>query len=150
MNRQESIIYAAGIFDGEGCVLVTKPRQSRATPGLNVQIAGNYVPMFEWLVANFGGSFGKAGRPKRIGETANYGPVKTNQKQSYQWLATGAAAQSFLELVLPYLMEKKEQAYVAVNPDCQWLTRPFYRLATEVVDSRMAVQSQLRELRRID
>lgn len=150
MNRQESIIYAAGLFDGEGCVLVTKPRQSRMTPGLNVQIAGNYVPMFEWLVANFGGSFNKAGHPKRIGETANYGPVKTNQKQGYQWLVTGAAAQAFLELVLPYLMEKKGQAYVAVNPDCQWLVRLAYRLPAEVVESRMAVHNQLRELRRVD
>jgi hypothetical protein len=88
--------YIAGLFDGEGCILVTRG-------SLRVQIAGCYRPTIEALPEQFGGW---------ICRDKDKGP---SYKTCYRWVITCSPAQAFLRTILPYLREKREQAELALQ-----------------------------------
>lgn len=97
------LAYAAGFFDGEGCVLIAKPynkKSNRRYHRLDVDIAQKDPRPLFWLHAHFGGRIGKA--PSQL------------RKGAMHWILHDQAAGNFLEAIRPYLVLKGEQADIAL------------------------------------
>ncbi|GAH99585.1 unnamed protein product, partial [marine sediment metagenome] len=101
-NEQE-IAYLAGFFDGEGCVLL-KFNYSAGGPSsyLSVQLANVFPAPLYLCQRIFGGKVSLA--KSRHGCNA-----------VYQWGVYSKKAETFLTVVLPYLIIKKEEAVLALQ-----------------------------------
>jgi len=100
--------YAAGFFDGEGCIILGQPpksSRSREPIGavtLKVQVVNNVLAPLTWLEETFGGSI-------------SYRPIYAHTvKPHYRWLISGKAAAAFLHAILPWLKIKHTQAEAAI------------------------------------
>jgi hypothetical protein len=95
--------YAAGLFDGEGCVAVymngRKTSYSLQTM-LRQNVNDAVSEVFASLRDKFGGSL--MAHPTPSG------------KRSYNWQLSGQNAANFLEFMLPHLRFKLEQARIAL------------------------------------
>jgi len=96
------IIYAAGLFDGEGCV--TSTTASKGNRSLRVSLASTCLDLVEFMELNFGGKV-----YKRID--------RRSIKAQHQWHIGGAKAVEFLKLIFPYMREvtKRARAEVAIT-----------------------------------
>lgn len=102
--------YAAGLFDGEGSVTIgmirrNNPNYKCPQHVLVVTCTNGHKPTIEWLHKKFGSS--KAMR-KRFGQNLRW-------RACYGWNATANKALYFLEIVLPYLKVKKDQAELGIR-----------------------------------
>lgn len=97
--------YIAGIFDGEGTVGIYSYKGRVPSPVL--AIAGHYKPLLEALQDHYG-----------FGSVFAYG-TRSKRKQdwvNYRWqLRSWDEIVKVLEDLLPYLMEKKEQALLMLK-----------------------------------
>lgn len=103
-----NILYLAGYFDGEGFVTVqfhSWVRRGKQYSGyqLHTGIGNTYKPLLDEVQQEFGGKIdiGKKRLPQH--------------RQFYTWRATGDTARNFLQSLLPYLYEKKEQVNLALQ-----------------------------------
>ena len=103
MKKVEVLAYAAGIFDGEGCIVLGKPRPGKGGRQLFVQVTNTEVWICEWLKFQFGGSIQSHDRKNK------------KWKKCYVWVIVSRQADSFLEIVLPYLNLKRPQAELAIS-----------------------------------
>lgn len=105
-NQREAALYAylAGIIDGEGCLRVSKSaartdlRQKNPVYGIQITVGMGCLKICQLLQDTFGGSI----YTER---------VQQGRKTIHRWRVTskrGAAA--VLKKVMPYLIEKREQA----------------------------------------
>lgn len=103
----DQIAYTAGLFDGEGCVLLNKqsPRKNgKTTPYyLKISIRSTYKPVIEWLRETYGGSIGASK------------PYKVTHKPSWEWLLYSNDALRFLQSVRPYLKIKLDEAIIGIE-----------------------------------
>jgi len=93
------LAYAAGLFDGEGCVSINKVRQKQYVRDgyqLRCSISITHEPTSFWFQERFGGSH------KLI--------ARKNARNYWQWVLVARKARTFLEAVEPYLVIKKEVA----------------------------------------
>jgi hypothetical protein len=101
-----SIPYAAGIFDGEGCVspyVANTHKGKYTTVRLRINVTNTSIELLEKLKTVFGvGSI----RPKKR---------TTRQKSCWQWTVTSKQAKTVLEKILPYLIVKKDQAIAGIR-----------------------------------
>lgn len=99
--------YAAGIIDGEGCIMIAKQSSSVLYWGcgfyLRVRVSTIDTILAPWLDSTFGGH--SYITKKRDGY--NY--------PDYHWYICSDKAMRFLEKLLPYLKLKKEEALVAIQ-----------------------------------
>lgn len=97
--------YAAGFFDGEGCVYLHRKPRTRG-PGwdvrLTAQLSGTDRRPLDEFIVRYGGAVHPAGQPKG------------NRRQTYQWITASLKARAFLEAVLPYLIIKRKHAELAI------------------------------------
>lgn len=107
MDERDIVVWAAGFFDGEGCVgvyvLPPSPVRKLHRVTLVVNAANTDRRPLE-LLKRFGGTHfvsWKSGRP--------------GQRIVYRWQIQGQQAYLFLLAVLPYLVVKKEQAELAIK-----------------------------------
>ncbi len=110
MNRGEKVIWAAGFFDGEGCVSVR--RRKPVNQGKTASQEYTYVLV---VTANQ-----KARSPLEIlqqlfGGAIFYHSHKENHCPMYTWQATTLIAAAMLREILPYLVVKQEQAEIALT-----------------------------------
>lgn len=96
LRRIEEMAYYAGIIDGEGCISYYK--------SLGVSVEGLYPKTLIEMHTVFGGSVSEI---KRI-----------NKRRYYRWRIYGQDAGRCLQMLLPYLREKKEQAEVGLEAMC--------------------------------
>lgn len=94
--------YAAGFFDGEGCILVVLQGGTYFFVGAKVGMGTRSRPVLDWLHARYGGSINAYGRPQN-GVTL---PV---------WRVSGRKCASFLERVRPFLRVKRREADLALT-----------------------------------
>mgnify|MGYP001559144618 CR=1 FL=1 len=87
--------YAAGIFDGEGSVSLTRNHSNR-WPGPQVSVASTDPELMDWLKAHFGGVVTR----KRT--------YAQHHRPSFQWKLTDRKALDFLRLVRPFLVIKRK------------------------------------------
>lgn len=97
--------YAAGIIDGEGCILIQKRSIERKSPTYSLRVALGVTDecLCIWMLRKFGGT--------RI-KNYNRGP---NYRRVYRWDLSGPRASEFLEKILPYLVIKVQQAQLGIE-----------------------------------
>ena len=104
MNETD-LAYVAGMFDGEGCILIVKQHPERNTFRLDVRVTSTDFPLLESLKENFGGWVGNQPDNKN---------VKKCRRARY-WAASSKTAFVFLKKIAPFLRIKKEQAGLAIE-----------------------------------
>lgn len=90
MVEQTDIAYAAGFFDGEGCISITK------NGAVDVRISNTAKNVLVRLQKNFGGSI--TNRTQKINKT------------QYAYSLYGDEAIEFIKTIKPYLLDKLPQA----------------------------------------
>lgn len=90
--------YAAGFFDGEGCVNVST---LRGKPFIRILVVNTNLEILTKLQQTWGGDVQK-----------NY-KSKAHWKQAYTWRLQHSACLGFLQDIYPYLVVKKNQAEAA-------------------------------------
>jgi hypothetical protein len=139
-TRRPSIdAYAAGLVDGEGCIYVT--RRGRAfSAWIDVGMTEKARPVLVKLLNAYGGTV-NAGRPA----TARW-------EATLRWRTWGSTAAHTLELLLPHLVLKPEQARLAIRVEAirAEATRPSGRTTwtDEMVRRCEAVRLEIQNLNR--
>ena len=100
-TQRDQRAWAAGFFDGEGCVGVYH-NQGRYV--LSVSVSQGRREPLEILLAMFGGSIQR-----------DYRPGGYNGKGTYSWRISGNKAAKALKAMLPFLVVKLAQAEVALE-----------------------------------
>jgi hypothetical protein len=112
--QDEMFAYTAGLFDGEGCINITKvnPKEGRANVNpcysLSVSLASTNQSVVEWLKEMFGGSITDRSQHKYYRKNPGWMPA-------WNWAAGSNLAQTFLTFILPYLKIKQFQAELALK-----------------------------------
>lgn len=97
------LAYLAGLFDGEGSVLVNKIWNKNCyTYRMRICISSTFLDVILWLKEILGGN---------ISTNKVYG----NRKESYVWQLGANSAADLLFVMLPYLRIKKEQALIGTE-----------------------------------
>jgi hypothetical protein len=102
--RKTKFAYIAGIIDGEGHLTISKirrPENSKTTNCFhytaNLGVTNTYLPLLKMLVEVVGGTY--------------YCSDRRANKICYKWvLNSNESREKFLLAILPYLLEKREQA----------------------------------------
>jgi hypothetical protein len=126
--------WAAGFFDGEGCVLVVQLSTGSLRVGIDVtQI--DRRPL-DALAERWGGRVGSFDR-KRVGT-----------RVAHKWRLHGREAQAFLADVLPFLRVKRAVALLALSFPMPAYTRGGDRLRPEITAERERIRIEVRALNR--
>jgi len=94
--------YAAGFFDGEGCVMVMKSQGHLPRPNysLKVAITNTDLEVLREFQQKWGGYVYQ---------------MQSKTKSRWQWQIARPGIVRFLEAVYPYLYSKKEQVEIALS-----------------------------------
>ena len=101
--------YAAGFFDGEGCVSVSQQTRQAGIRNFGYWqvrpiISNTDFPLLKWMHTSFGGT------------VHFHRNTKIGWRVQYQWFTTGSAHSIwFLSGMLPYLKIKKTEAELAIQ-----------------------------------
>lgn len=103
-----SIEYLAGAFDSEGTIGIhrstsTGIHRNGKTYAVQIAVTNTYLP----LLMEFRDMFG--------GTVTNRKPTGHGVKRRYDWYLTGQRARTFLITIMPYLLEKRQQAELAIQ-----------------------------------
>lgn len=112
MPSNEDSAWAAGFFDGEGHIGITKNTSAR-TFNLTLSVTQKRREPLDKIIGLFGGSC--------------YLAHHNGQPKFWRWHLSGRKAATVLVFLLPYLIVKRQQALLAVE---------FQRLKPENVNSR--------------
>ncbi len=102
--------WAAGIFDGEGCISINRQRADRR-PDLRSDTFRLYIKV----------TMGHRGTVERMleilktGTLHNHIPHNRTVNASYSWLAGARQAEKALHLMQPYLITKAEELQIALE-----------------------------------
>ena len=100
--------YIAGLFDGEGYVRINrweKPGSSHIRYNLVAGINMTYRPIIEKLHERFGGGL----------HMNRYDLRNPNQRIGYCWVVASQFAATFLRVIQPYVIVKKDQVDLALE-----------------------------------
>lgn len=126
------VAYAAGLFDGEGCVhigQVSVPTGRRHRE--QVQIANTDPRPLLWLKDRFGGWI-------RSAQSAS------NWKPAFFWVASGKDGERFLRLIQPYTIIKADQIAVALA-----FRETMGSRSVTIFEDREAMSQELRRMKRV-
>lgn len=103
------LAYAAAFIDGEGCVGIKRskgirPKRGSVSPEYRVYIlaANTHKGVIDWMQDKFGGSIGF--------QAKGYCKNGLERKICYRWRIASSSAITFLRLIRPYMIVKKDQA----------------------------------------
>lgn len=127
--------YAAGFFDGEGCIMIARhgPRQHKLVVTIS-QLAENRR-VLDRFTQRWGGHVRSDTRPRPIAV----------------WRVEHALAADFLRDVLPYLDVKKDQAQLALEFQSRklaWHEMDRPRLTDEEIQVRAGYRERLQSMKR--
>ena len=114
-DRTHRYAYAAGLVDGDGCIVIKGGKARKGYFGLFVLVTlveplnnvGGIPPALQFLQDTFGGVIGKPSKAM-----TKHG---IRRRPCRQWYVGWQTAELMLTAILPYLIEKKEQAEVALE-----------------------------------
>lgn len=94
--------YAAGFFDGEGCLNI-ECCKANGNFQIRASISNTHLGIIELLQQQFGGSIS--------------GPIQRggNTKPFWSWKVMGMKLTSFLEYIKPFVIVKREHLVVGLN-----------------------------------
>lgn len=130
--------YWAGLFDGEGCVLISFGRGRYHQMVVEIQMTDK-EPMY-LIQSQYGGSVKIKDNSKR-----------NNRKTTYHWTITSSAAVPFLESILPYSIVKRQQIIVALDFQSRMFPGSHTRweqLDEEEIEIRQKFRLKLQELKK--
>ena len=139
MSKSHQLAWAAGFIDGDGFITI----QNRKTKHKDKVYTGTYLrvgacqaclPPLEKLQSLFGGSI----RPKNSGPN----PHGYNRKPQWVWALSTQEAGSALEQLVPYLVNKKEVALLAMEFQTTMADHK-KQLSQDIVDKRLKLQSDI-------
>lgn len=93
------IAYAAGFFDGDGCITTS------GTTGFRLSLANTDYSILLWFQNHFGGTINNAHLPSNPKHNKAWKWIVTNKKDVYDLLI----------LFEPFLIVKKQQAQVVIS-----------------------------------
>ena len=99
--KKTDLAYFAGIFDGEGCIIIRKGRSGYHTAMATLTNTN------EWICRQFQFSFG--------GSVYMRSPQGDRRQAIWAWSVEAQKAQGFLEIIVPYLKLKRAQAEIAIG-----------------------------------
>ena len=102
---QSDLAYAAGLFDGEGCVNIYHCKARKNGPlhhVLRTTVAMTDRATIEWLRSKFGGP---------IHSTHHY----PRHRELWVWALNAKKAGRFLQLIRPYLKTKATECWLALE-----------------------------------
>lgn len=147
MASELFLAWAAGFFDGEGCVMVELSKEKRCRHGfrtsLHVTVTQTSLPCLQLFLENFGG---------QISTSEARTPNGRRWAVQHRWVTRNEDAAAFLRQVQPYLVVKKEQAQVALSYPLQSANGKKYGnksnpIPEEVMAARLAVRQMLKNIR---
>ena len=113
-SNATKLAYAAGFFDGEGCVRIARSnhKKNRKSPMyyLIVMIRQKDGQIMDWLVGNFGGMVILMNKT-----FIKNGFDKAGENWIYEWRVENIKAQLFLKSILPFSKLKKPQIELALQ-----------------------------------
>lgn len=101
MTRHETLLYAAGLFDGEGSISLAKTNK-------RVRRFKISVTSTSFSLVNFMQQFG--------GNIYNV-KQRDNRRIQFEWAWTGKAAAEFIKELRPYLIEQRKRARADIVAD---------------------------------
>lgn len=105
-NRSvEDLAYAAGLFDGEGSIML-RPRRPRNNGTLIVSMSNTDASLIGWLKDRWGG-FAKPYR------------MQGNRKPAWSWCLAARAAAAFLMEIQPYVVSLRNRERIRVALEFQ-------------------------------
>lgn len=137
--------YAAGIFDGEGCVDIYNASTSKASKSpsfmLRVVITQKDGLIMNWLQDRYGGHVQLSRR---------------NGNYIYRWDIRSQAAHRFLTIIYPFVLIKKGQVKLALEFEerkGKYLEtlkgfQGFRKLSDEEIKKRVKIKENLQKLKR--
>jgi hypothetical protein len=107
MWSKESIIYAAGIIDGEGSISIEIQKREYGVRkvdyyAIRLVVINTNLELMNWLLSSFGGALGKR---KSI----------VNRRQVYTWSIHSLNASNLLSECYPYMIVKKSHAEAVIQ-----------------------------------
>lgn len=132
------IAYLAGLFDGEGCVFISRKKSTGVNPsyGVSVSISNCHRGILELLRRAYGGY------------VKHYNETRPNQRDWFTWqLSGGKMAASFLTAIRPYSIIKAEEIDLALEFALR-VTPKTSRLTDQEVSVREGYKTQLSALKR--
>mgnify|MGYP001567341804 CR=1 FL=1 len=134
----EQLAYAAGFFDGEGCIRIqTHSRRCRT-----MMLSVTACQVTEYPLGNFVQWFGGTVKLRWLKYREGRRPLHT-------WQVSSLQAEHFLRQVLPYLIAKRTEAELALQFRATF--RPQYgdrsRMPDNVITLRRSMQEGLKKIR---
>lgn len=102
--RAEKVAWAAGFFDGEGCISISRNRKRQPARLQCIVVQKSITPIEEYCELWPKGGVNITHRNQPSGRVGYY-----------RWTISGANAADMLQEMYPYLLEKKDQAYLAIE-----------------------------------
>jgi len=132
----DDLKYAAGFFDGEGCIQIATPKKQKNTYYVYVRVNNTNLNALEFMRRLFGGSV--------------FAQPRTNLAWSptWGWVVCSRKAEAFLRAVLPYLVIKKRQAEKAIELQGT-LVRGDHHVSEERLSKRAALKSEIAVLKTV-
>lgn len=127
--------YAAGLFDGEGCVEVYMRGHGRTANCMRLafSVSGIDLRPLDWLQATYGGKLWLEAEPKR----SDY-----RRRRLGRWRITSGAGVEFAQAIRPFLLVKAEQ--VDLWLEARTLLRPMgHQASGPLSDGEIAARQVL-------
>jgi hypothetical protein len=141
------LAWAAGFFDGEGCVLVEMSKEKECRHGyrtsLHTTVTQTSVPCLQLFLERFGGS---------IVTTENKTPSGRRWAVQYRWSVRNEKALQFLQAIEPFVVVKKEQVQAALkyplyNKDGRKYGNITNPIPDDVMKARIDLRAMLQKIR---
>ncbi len=147
MGNETFLAWAAGFFDGEGCVMIELSKEKGCRHGvrtsLHTTVTQTSLPCLQLFLEAFGG---------RIITSESRTPQGRRWAVQHRWVTRNEEAAEFLQKVKPYLVVKKEQAEIALTYPLRASNGRKYGnksnpIPDEVMEARLAVRQMLKNIR---
>jgi LAGLIDADG endonuclease len=146
MSDDLFLAWAAGFFDGEGCVLVEMSKEKGCKHGfrtsLHTTVTQTSLPCLQLYLERFGGG---------ITTSENKTPSGRRWAVQYRWSVRNENALNFLKQIQPYVVVKKEQVDAALKYALYDANGKKYGarnpIPDEVMQSRVALRELLQKIR---
>lgn len=118
MATRDDMIWAAGFFDGEGCVQYHRvPRPSQTYYYPKVTVTQKHRPVLDWLSARWGGPVSA---------------IKPGGYPNFSWQLVSAGARIFLQDIQPFTRTKREQIDLVLGKSVLALTEEEIQLLKDL------------------
>jgi len=147
MEDQLFLAWAAGFFDGEGCVMVEISKEKGCLHGyrtsLHTTVTQTSLPCLQLFLEKFGGS---------ISTSQNRTPNGRRWAVQHRWVARNETSLAFLKAIEPFVVVKKEQVQAALkypmrSPDGRKYGNASNPIPDDVMQARVALRTMLQNIR---